>query len=152
MVGDTAKLYCDQCGYDLTGLNESCCPECGTWFDRATLAAKLERATAHAMPPWKAAISLAFPAAAFIIGFNILAWMNFEWLWLTLFVVFILYAHGSAVDAVTRMANFRAIRSNECPLTTRLNRSRRASAALVWLIVQGAVALAGGLILFVWLY
>jgi len=32
-------LYCPTCGYNLTGLTESRCPECGEGFSRAELAA-----------------------------------------------------------------------------------------------------------------
>lgn len=32
-------LYCPKCGYNLTGLTQERCPECGGWFSRAELAA-----------------------------------------------------------------------------------------------------------------
>lgn len=31
-AGSTGKLPCPQCGYDLTGLHEARCPECGTQY------------------------------------------------------------------------------------------------------------------------
>lgn len=34
---DDQHLHCPCCGYDLTGLTESRCPECGTGFDRDVL-------------------------------------------------------------------------------------------------------------------
>lgn len=35
-----SKLHCPVCGYNLTGLIEPRCPECGSGFDRADLAAR----------------------------------------------------------------------------------------------------------------
>ncbi len=44
---DTAGLRCPACTYDLTGLSESRCPECGQTFDAAALRSGIRPAT-----PW----------------------------------------------------------------------------------------------------
>jgi hypothetical protein len=41
-------LYCPKCGYNLTGLTDEHCPECGEGFDRYALAATQARALRRA--------------------------------------------------------------------------------------------------------
>ena len=37
MDGSEPEIHCPKCGYDLKGLREDRCPECGTAFDRVHL-------------------------------------------------------------------------------------------------------------------
>ena len=53
-------LHCPQCDYNLTGLTENRCPECGLGFDPEALAADMET--------WPEPIS--WPAAVFLLALS----------------------------------------------------------------------------------
>ncbi len=54
-----ASLHCPMCRYDLTGLRESRCPECGAAFDPAALA----NAQAMRRPRWWVALIIVLACA-----------------------------------------------------------------------------------------
>ncbi len=45
-------MLCPGCGYDLTGVESGCCPECGRKYHGTTVAAEWKDEYATALPPW----------------------------------------------------------------------------------------------------
>jgi hypothetical protein len=45
-------MLCPGCGYDLTGVEAGCCPECGRKYHGTTVASEWKDEYATALPPW----------------------------------------------------------------------------------------------------
>jgi hypothetical protein len=45
-------MLCPGCGYDLTGVESGCCPECGRKYYGTTVASEWKDEYATALPPW----------------------------------------------------------------------------------------------------
>jgi hypothetical protein len=67
-------LRCPQCEYDLSGLSESVCPECGAAFDPATLPGLLRHRRRRR---WIASLAIMF--LALYAPYSWLLWINYPW-------------------------------------------------------------------------
>jgi hypothetical protein len=72
MTSGRMQIYCLACGYDLTGLRHSRCPECGRSFDIADQ--DTYRRFTGCDVPWRS-----FLAVAFAVG-SLLSWWWFPWM------------------------------------------------------------------------
>jgi hypothetical protein len=80
---DEYPIFCSRCDYQLRGLTGSCCPECGTGFDRGRLLVdQYARERAHRLwehgpvGRWAARLSVAILVlcAMYIVGMGLIAW------------------------------------------------------------------------------
>jgi hypothetical protein len=106
----TWALHCRSCGYNLKGLIEQRCPECGTAFDPA--ARRDIRETPQPIGPAGAAFSIILCVLAYWIAIVLAYWTTFEGL-LALGPLITIVAFGICVSHCRDLAARLAVRRAE---------------------------------------
>ncbi len=112
--GQPTTLFCPTCDYNLTGLSEQRCPECGTEFDPDAI----RRFATTALKPigfWTAIFHLLWPPVAFSLLVYLCAISDLEWLFGTLIVCTVIYTFVNGAEMGIRTAATLSIRIGGSP-------------------------------------
>ena len=134
-------LYCSNCDYNLSGLHENRCPECGTTFDPAELL-RLAAAAPKPVAVSTVILHLIWPAALFTLLIYVAGITGLEWLNGTFVISLIVILFVNAAVIARRVAATSSVRRGGSPY----HRSNPASffRAMVGLVlVQSLLALTG---------
>jgi hypothetical protein len=87
-VPRTPGIRCPDCRYDLRGLSESTCPECGARFDLAQLSRRHERRRRRSRFLWSLAASLFSIYSPYCwLLFTDYPWSSYRWHWVRMWPV-----------------------------------------------------------------
>src|SRR5579862_5721741 len=89
-VAPTSPIFCRHCGYNVHGLPENRCAECGRAFDPADRKSYAVRASSHGLRRWARRIVAALTAWVLLAGIGVFS------LWLPW------HRHGAAIRMVRR--------------------------------------------------
>lgn len=137
------RLYCFSCGYDLEGLPERRCPECGTAFDPQAMLAEIERARPDRLEVIAQLLAIPFSAAMFGMGG-----------WLGAAIIVLLLLPGAAIISVVlarQIVRSRAFRQGRSP-ALRHHLRLVIGLSLAFMSVQVVLILGGLWILLIGLY
>jgi len=135
------NLYCPNCDYNLAGLLENRCPECGTTFDPTELL-KLTAASPKPISVSIVILHLIWPAAVFTLLIYVAGITGLEWLNGTFVISLIVILFVNAAVIARRVAATSSVRRGGSPY----HRSNPASffRAMVGLVLmQTLLALTG---------
>lgn len=120
MANEDVQLFCAECGYDLTGLVEMRCPECGEVFDRDELARTMREAIAISLTSDEFFAKLAWPPIALFLLVIFLAMVSQFWAIPTVLIIYAVFTVVNTRDALIRYRTHRAVRRGLSPYSRRL--------------------------------
>lgn len=112
--GLATTLFCPKCDYNLTGLTECRCPECGTPYAPEEIQAYAGKALKPITFPI-AVFQLVWPPVVFGFLYSMLVVTRLWWLWATLMVVTLVYSMVNATELGHRIAASLSIRRGGSP-------------------------------------
>ncbi len=110
-----SDLFCPKCDYNLTGLTENRCPECGTVFDPEELARLFASSLKRiGLPVF--VFHLLWPPGLFAFSIYVTVLANLEWLWGTLVIALVVFAFLQTTETVRRFAATSSVRRGGSPV------------------------------------